>query len=179
MLLGLLVCMPFGHVQPAAAETNANIQDVASSGQVFITEVSDMVLVGASAQHVETSPAACAVEAVSDVALVQQTANVEALLVCNNLTFGHVAEVATLPVVAGPVESAGVVVAAPIREFAAPTLAPWNAGTQPTALVVSADLAPFREVIVNQPRTACIALFTHGTSNENVKSLAELGCMLC
>ncbi|MBL8031908.1 MAG: hypothetical protein JNK33_06345 [Candidatus Doudnabacteria bacterium] len=178
ILLGLLVYTPFGHNQPAVVETNTNIQSTAPAGHVSVVPVPDVALVHATVR-VEVPHSACAVETTGEATFVQQTADLKALFVCGSLALGHVAEVADLPVVTSPVGSVGVAIALPTREFVGPTVAPWYPGAQVATLVVPVGFTTFREVVIARPQAARASLLTHGVTYESVKTLAELGFMLC
>lgn len=170
--------MPLGYTHPTVAETNTNIETTVPTGQVSVVQSSDVGLVHTS-MGLEVSRVACAVGVTADASFVQQTVDVKALLACDSLVFGQVAEITSLSVVISPAESAGVAVVPPTREFVGPALRPWHTGSQTAAVVVPFELVGFRETVIDRPQTTQVSLYAHNTVYYSVKTLAELGSMLC
>lgn len=177
-LLGLLVYMPFGYSQPAVVETHTNIESTAFAGQVSVIGAPDVGLVRVSAR-LEVSRATCSAGVSVEAPLVQQTANLEALLICDSLAFGHVAETAVLPVVTSPANSAGLAVMSPVREFVGPAMTPWHPLVQAVALVFPIEPAILHKSFFDRLQAVPVLLVTHSPNYQNAKTLAELGFMLC
>lgn len=178
LLLGFILCVPFCHTKLATADTNIKNNNPVSASQLSVVDVPEVGSVRVWEPAVG-SRVACAVGMAEAVPLVQQTVDVEALLVCDTVTLGSATTVVTLSVTGNPSQGSGIAVLPPVEASVEPVLAPWSSAAQPVATVVLSGTASSRNIVMVKLGVVSVAAFTISQIDRGSKTLAQLGFMLC
>lgn len=178
LLFGFVLCIPFGYAKPAAADINIKNNYPLAASQVSVIEAPEVGLVHVS--ELTMAPhAACVVGTAETAPLVQQTVDVEALLVCDTVVFGFVPAVGALSVTGNPLQSMDLAVLPPVEASVGPALAPWSSTAQSVALVAPPSTAGFRNVFMVKTEVALDTTVIISQMDRDSKTLAQLGFMLC